>query len=340
MVKIDLRSDTVTKPSNAMKEFMLQSPVGDDVFEEDPTVIELEEYAAQLFGMEAGLFCSSGTMTNQIAIKAHTFPGAEVICHEYSHVYNYEGGGIASNSHASVKLLKGNRGRILASDLDNALNPDDDVHRALTALVCVEDTSNKGGGAVCDLDELSKIKAWCEQKNLPLHCDGARLFNAFVARGDSPANYGPMFNSISICLSKGLGAPVGSVLLGTKEFITKSRRIRKSFGGGMRQAGIIAGGGLFALKNNIDRLQEDHDKAKVLGDVLQSLSFVEEVLPVETNILVFKLTDNWTTKDFLNLLESKGVLAVPFGAGLIRFVTHLDFTDEQLEELIKVLKSI
>lgn len=340
MVIIDLRSDTVTKPSNAMKEFMLQSPVGDDVFEEDPTVIELEEYAANLFQMEAGLFCASGTMTNQIAIKAHTFPGAEVICHEYSHVYNYEGGGIASNSHASVKLLRGNRGRILASDLENALNPDNDVHRALTALVCVEDTSNKGGGAVCDLDELSKIRAWCSHKNLPLHCDGARLFNAFVARGDNPASYGPMFDSISICLSKGLGAPVGSVLLGTKEFITKSRRIRKAFGGGMRQAGIIAGGGLYALKNNIDRLEQDHAKAKVLGEVLVTLPFVAEVLPVETNILVFKLTDNWTTVEFLKVLESKGVLAVPFGPGLIRFVTHLDFTDEQLEDLIQTLKAI
>ncbi len=338
MMKVDLRSDTVTKPCKNMLESMLLAEVGDDVFEEDPGIMSLENYAAQLFGKEAAIFCPSGTMTNQIAIRLHTFIGAEVICHEDAHVYQYEGAGIAVNSGASVKLLKGNRGRISVSDVEKGINPDD-IHKGITSLVCVEDTSNRGGGCVYDVEELKKIRSVCNDHNLPLHCDGARLFNSLVVRGDDYHEYGSLFDTISICLSKGLGAPIGSLLLGNKEHIKKARRVRKVFGGGMRQVGLLGAAGLYALKNNVERLKEDHDRAAKIESHLKELPYVDSVLPVETNIVVFNLREAVSPKSFLDYLSKAGVLAVPFGGQSIRFVTHKDFTDEHCNRLVEVLKN-
>lgn len=336
---LDFRSDTVTKPTQEMREFMLQAPVGDDVFGEDPTIIELENYAAQLFGKEAGLFCSSGTQTNQIAIAVHCQPGTEVICHEDAHIYKYEGGGIARNTGASVRLVTGNRGRISAFDVEKWVNPDD-IHLPITALVSIEDTMNRGGGCVYDFEEIKRIKQVCEKNKLPLHLDGARVFNALQINGIDSKTYGAMFDSISICLSKGLGAPVGSVLLGSKEFIKKARRVRKVFGGGMRQAGIIAAGGLYALKNNVERLKEDHLCAKQLESALSKLSWVKEVVPVETNIVVAILQKPEEQQIILEKLKSKNLLAVAFGFGMIRFVTHLDITNQDIDTCISTLQNI
>ncbi len=282
---IDFRSDTVTKPSKEMMDAMFSAPVGDDVFSEDPTINELQQFAAKMFGKEDALFCSSGTQTNQIAINVHVQPGSEVICHEESHIYKYEGGGIAKNSGASVRLLQGDRGRLTVDAIAKWVNPDD-VHFPTTQLVSLEDTANRGGGAIYDFTEIQKIKKFCVANNLPLHLDGARLMNALVETKIDPKVYGAEFDSISLCLSKGLGAPVGSVLIGTKDFIKKARRVRKVFGGGMRQAGIIAAGGLYALKNNVDRLLIDHQHARQLEQTLNQLIWVNEVISVETNIVV------------------------------------------------------
>ena len=338
-MRIDLRSDTLTKPTKEMLEVMFNAEVGDDVFEEDPTVNTLEAKVAAMFGKEAAIFCPSGTMTNQIAIKAHTVPGDEVICHELCHVYKYEGGGIASNSGASVRLISGNRGRISPDQIIPYINPDN-VHFPVTTLVTLEDTSNKGGGCYYKLEDIQEISNICQENNLKLHLDGARMFNGLVETGYDYKTYAANFDSISICLSKGLGIPVGSVLLGTKELVRKARRIRKAFGGGMRQAGYIAAAGIYALDNNIDRLKEDHKRAKVIEEVLNECSYVKEVLPVATNIIVFELAGGWTDEAFLKKLEEHNVCAVPFGKNIIRFVTHLDFNDDHLNELIKVLKSI
>src|SRR5687767_3330880 len=255
---IDFRSDTVTKPTPGMKEAMMNAQVGDDVFGEDFSINQLESIAAGMFGMEAGLFCPSGTMTNQIAIKCHTQPGDEVICDESSHVYQYEGGGIAFNSGASVKLLPGDRGRISSEQVLHSINPDDN-HKANTSLVCLENTSNRGGGSCYDLKEVQQIHNICKENNLKLHLDGARIFNALAATRESPKQYGELFDSISICLSKSLGCPVGSVLLGKKELIKKGRRVRKVMGGGMRQGGFLAAAGIYALENHLERLAEDHE---------------------------------------------------------------------------------
>ncbi len=336
---IDLRSDTVTRPSKGMMEAMINAKVGDDVFGDDPTVIALEEKAASIFGKESALFCPSGTMTNQIAIKVHTKPGDEVICDESSHVYRYEGGGIGFNSGASVRLIDGDRGRITAQQVLENINPDD-PHFPVSKLVVAENTSNRGGGSCYDFSELKKISKVCKEKNLKYHLDGARLFNALTETGESKQQVGEIFDSISICLSKGLGAPVGSMLIGDKEFIKQARRIRKVFGGGMRQAGYIASAGIYALENNINRLSEDHKKAKTIGEILESCHFVKEVLPIETNIVVFKLVDDIKDTEFLETLKEKNILAVGFGPQTIRMVTHLDFTENMLDDLIKILKSL
>ena len=336
---IDFRSDTVTKPTREMREAMLDAEVGDDVFQEDPTINELEQYAADLFGMEAGIYCASGTQTNQIAINVHVQPGGEVITNEDSHVYKYEGGGIARNSGASVRLIRGNRGRLTLSDVQQWINPDD-VHLPITQLVSLEDTSNRGGGAIYDFEEIKKISAFCRQNNLPLHLDGARVMNAMVENGIDFKEYGQQFDSISICLSKGLGAPVGSVLIGKKDFIKKSRRVRKVFGGGMRQAGIIAAGGLYALKNNVDRLKVDHDHAKQLESTLNDLSWVQEVVPVETNIVVAILNDASKRDEVIQKLEQKGIKIMAFGPEMLRFVTHLDISSADIDQTISELKAI
>lgn len=334
---IDLRSDTVTRPSSGMLQAMFNAPVGDDVFGDDPTVNALEEKVVQMFGMEAALFCASGTMANQIAIKAHTQPGDEVICNKLSHVYYYEGGGIAINSGASVCLLDGDRGRITATDVHNHINPDD-IHRPVSRLVSVENTMNKGGGAIYEFSELQKIGAICRENGLSFHLDGARLFNALIETVETPVDYGRLFDSISICLSKGLGAPVGSVLMGSAPFIKKARRIRKVYGGGMRQAGYLAAAGIYALDNNIARLADDHRRAAHLGAVLSSLPFVEDVVPVESNIIFFKLDNRLSEIDFLARLAENDIHALALSPGNIRFVTHLDFTDEMLDVLEKTLR--
>lgn len=327
---IDLRSDTVTRPTLGMREAMFSAPVGDDVFGEDPTVNELEKKAAGLFGMEAAIFCPSGTMTNQIAIRLHTQIQTEVICHKYSHIYLYEGGGIMSNSLASVKLLEGELGKITADQVKAAINPED-VHAPPTTLVSLENTMNKGGGSIYTLDEIRPIRKVCDEHGLKLHLDGARLFNALTVTGESPADWGAQFDTISICLSKGLGCPVGSLLLGTKADIKRARRVRKVWGGGMRQAGFLAAAGIYALDYQVDRLKEDHARARALGEMLLKLSFVPEVFPVATNIVIARL-EGVSPEEFLKKLSDKNIKAVKFGADLVRFVTHLDFGDDQLEE--------
>ena len=336
---IDYRSDTVTKPTKEMLEFMFNAPVGDDVFQEDPTVNELQDFVATYFGKEAALFCSSGTQTNQIAINVHVKPGGEVICHEESHIYKYEGGGIAKNSSASVRLLPGSRGRLTVETIRKAINADD-IHFPVTALVSLEDTANRGGGAVYDFEEIKKIASFCKEKGLPLHLDGARLMNALTVNKVDPKVYAAQFDSISLCLSKGLGAPVGSLLLGTKEFIHKARRVRKVMGGGMRQAGIIAAGGLFAMKNNVDRLKQDHARAQLIGDTLQKQAWVSEVFPVETNIVVFCLKVEAHKEIVIHHLKEQGILVSSFGDGMIRLVVHLDITDEDISQTCNAIQSI
>ncbi|MBF9254302.1 low-specificity L-threonine aldolase [Pontibacter sp. 172403-2] len=336
----DLRSDTVTKPSAAMLEAMFSAPVGDDVYGEDPTVNALQEKTAALFGMEAGLFCPSGTMTNQIAIKAHTAPLTEVICDVTSHIYQYEGGGIAFNSLASVALVHGTRGKITPQQVASHIRPLDNIHFPETRLVSLENTSNKGGGAFYTLEEIAAISEVCKRHHLALHLDGARVFNALVASGDDAQAYGSYFDSISVCLSKGLGAPVGSVLLGSRDFIKKSLRIRKALGGGMRQAGFLAAAGIYALENNVERLQQDHLKAKQLEEALLQANYVESVLPVETNIVIFKLNDKYTDAAFVKALAEQNILASSFGPQMIRFVTHLDITDEMQQHLLEVLRAM
>ena len=335
---IDLRSDTVTKPTPGMREAMMHAEIGDDVLGEDPTVRALEEKTATLFGMEAGLFCPSGTMTNQIAIRVQTQPQQEVICHKNAHIYLYEGGGIAYNSSASVRLLDGERGLLSPDAVAEAINPDDD-HYPETALVALENTMNKGGGACYTAAQMVAIHEVCQQHRLPMHLDGARVFNALVATGESAATYGQYFSSISVCLSKGLGAPVGSVLLGSSELIRKARRVRKVFGGGMRQSGFLAAAGIYALDHHIDRLAEDHRRAAIIANTLATQEYVEEVLPVETNIVIFSLQHR-TPAEFVEVLKNHGVLAIPFGKRQVRMVTHLDVNDGQVERVVEVLRSL
>lgn len=337
---IDLRSDTVTRPTKEMLDFMFTAKVGDDVFGEDPTVIELETYAAQLFGKEAALFCSSGTQTNQIAINVHVQPGGEVICHKESHVFKYEGGGIARNSGASIRTLEGDRGRLKAEEVAAWINPEQDVHYPLTQLVSLEDTANRGGGAIYHFEDILAIKNVCVNHNLPLHLDGARLMNALVENGMDYTTYATPFDSISICLSKGLGAPVGSVLLGTNDFIRKARRVRKVFGGGMRQAGIIAAGGLYALKYNVDRLKVDHQNARLIGEALEEMDWIKEIYSVETNIVVAILNEPTRREEIIHLFSQKGILIMPFGPGMLRFVTHLDISNADVERVCEVVRSL
>lgn len=326
---IDFRSDTVTKPTKGMLDAMMKAEVGDDVFGDDPTVNALQEKAAEMFGMESALFCASGTMTNQIAINVHTCPGDEVICEKNSHVYLYEGGGIAKNSGASVQLLNGNKGQISVAEIEAGIRVDD-PHFPKSQLVSLENTSNKGGGTCYDLHQLKEIKELCKTRNLILHLDGARLFNALVAKEQNTEDYGAIFDSISICLSKGLGCPVGSLLLGKKDFIYQAKRVRKSFGGGMRQAGYLAAAGIYALDHHIERLEEDHRHARLLAAALSDSRDIVNVWEPETNILVAELENSAAVDEYLNKLEQREVLAVRFGSNMVRFVTHLDLSTEQV----------
>ena len=336
---IDLRSDTVTKPTKGMMEAMFSAEVGDDVFGEDPTVIKLEEKTAKLFGKEAGLFCPSGTMTNQIAIKVHTQPGDEVLCDATAHIYNFEGGGLSFNSGVQAKLLQGDRGRISAQQVKESINPTFDW-LTRTSLVSIENTANRAGGSYYTIEQIRELADTCRANNLKFHLDGARIFNALVETGDTAEATGKHFDSVSVCLSKGLGIPAGSVLVGSKDLIRQSRRIRKVFGGGMRQAGFLAAAGIYALDHHVERLKEDHARAKALGIILASLLYVDNVLPVETNIIIFTLNENMKSEDFVKKLAENGIKAVGFGKQTIRFVTHLDFTDDMLEKVVKVLKTI
>ncbi|MDA7798627.1 beta-eliminating lyase-related protein [Flavobacteriaceae bacterium] len=337
-MKIDLISDTVTRPTKEMLAAMMNAEVGDDVFKSDPTVTALQEKAAALFGMEDALFFPSGTMANQTAIKLHTQPGDKLFCDKWSHVYNYEGGGAAFNSGVSCKLIDGDRGMFTAEQLKVASAGRADIHVPYSRLVCVENTTNKGGGACWDFEELKKIRQVCLDQNLDYHLDGARLFNALVAKNETPKQYGELFDTISICLSKGLGAPVGSILLGSKTHIAKALRIRKLFGGAMRQVGFLAAAGIYALDNNLERLADDHKKAKEIEQLLNSLSYIKKVEPVETNIIIFYVKDHLNAEDFISKMEEKNILLTPMGDGKIRIVTHLDFSDQMLEKLLYELK--
>lgn len=333
---VDLRSDTVTKPTQPMLEAMMAASVGDDVYAEDPTVALLEERTAKLFSKDAALFCPSGTMTNQIAIKCHTQAGDELIAESNSHIYHYEGGGIAFNSSVQARLIEGDRGRLNAGQIEEHINASYDW-LAHTSLVCLENTVNKAGGSYYDLDSIRQIKALCAEKQLPLHLDGARIFNAIVEAGYTTSDIGKQFDSVSVCLSKGLGAPVGSLLLGDAAFIKKARRFRKVLGGGMRQAGYLAAAGLYALDHHVERLKEDHQRAKQLGAALREAAYVTEVMPVDTNVVIFTLS-GMTAAALEETLRALNIRVSVFGKHTIRLVTHLDFTDEMLDKTIEALR--
>ncbi|MDO9511483.1 MAG: GntG family PLP-dependent aldolase [Bacteroidales bacterium] len=339
MTYIDLRSDTVTKPGPEMLKTMLEAPVGDDVFGEDPSVRALEELLANMFHKEAALFCPSGTMTNQIAIKVHTRPADEVICDETAHVYNFEGGGIAFNSGCSVKLIHGDQGRFTSDQVDSCINDPSNYHLARTRLVVAENTSNKGGGSVWNLNDLQDISLLCKKQGFAFHLDGARLFNAMTFDGSRPEEHGKIFDSISICLSKGLGSPAGSVLLGPKDFITEARRVRKLLGGAMRQSGYLAAAGIYALKNNVAGLVNDHTHALELYNALKKAPSVANVTQPQTNIVLYKLKSGISTADYLARLKERGILAIPFGPDSIRMVTHLDISQQQISQACTTLST-
>lgn len=336
---VDLRSDTVTRPTPGMLEAMRSAETGDDVFGEDPSVNKLEGRMSTLFGMEAALYCPSGTMSNQIAIKAHTQPGDEVICDESSHIYQYEGGGIAFNSGCQVKLLYGDRGRITADMVETAINPDD-VHKPVSKLVSLENTANRGGGSCYDFREIERISVLARERGMGLHLDGARLFNALVAKKEDASNYGKVFDSISVCLNKGLGCPMGSVLMGSRDFIRQARRIRNVFGGGMRQAGFMAACGLYALDHHIDRLQEDHDHARAVSSALEEKGFVQAILPVETNILIFEVASPADRVRLMQQLNEKGIRCINMSPTRIRFVFHLQVSPAMVDYCINTIRSL
>ncbi len=336
----DLRSDTVTRPTPAMREAMAAAEVGDDVFGEDPQVNALQDRVAALFGQEAGLFCPSGTMTNQVALAVHMRPGDEVICDEGAHIYRYEGGGLMANSGCSVRLVRGDRGRFTAGDVRVNRSDPSDPHAARTRLVSIENTCNRGGGSTWDLEQVKDLRRTARDLGLALHMDGARIFNALIARNERAADWGAQFDSISVCLSKGLGAPVGSVLVGDRAFIQEALRVRKRFGGGMRQAGILAAAGLYALEHHVQRLAEDHRRARTLGDALARMGGVSEVLPVETNIVIFALQGGTDAKTLVARLREQGVLGHAISPTQVRLVTHLDIDEAALERCLSVLRKL
>lgn len=337
---VNLISDTVTQPAPGMLEAMFRAKVGDDVFKEDPSVNAFEEEVAALFGKEAALFFPSGTMTNQTAIKLHTQPGEQLICDHYAHIFNYEGGGVSFNSGVSCKMIQGDRGRITAEQIEACINPPDFYHSPRTRLVCLENTTNKGGGAVYDLEEIKKIRALCDRENLALHLDGARLWNALEVTGEDPKEYGALFDTISLCFSKGLGCPVGSVLVGSREQMHEALRIRKVFGGGMRQAGYLAAAGSYALKHHRKDLSLDHKRAKEIAEVLEDCSFVHEIQPVTTNIIIFSLKSDYDEEQFVQELKEKQILIIGLGKGKLRMVTHRDYTQEHHKYLLTTLSKM
>ncbi|HSI69621.1 MAG TPA: GntG family PLP-dependent aldolase [Gillisia sp.] len=340
MKEIDLRSDTVTKPTKEMLEAIMTAEVGDDVYKEDPTVNALEEKLAKMFGKEEALFFPTGSMANQAAIKLHTQPAEQLICDKWAHVYNYEGGGVSFNSGVSCKLVDGNRGMITAEQVEENINPPDFYHSPLTTLVCLENTTNKGGGACYDFEEMRKIRKVCDEHGLGLHLDGARLFNAIVAKNEDPKEYGKIFDTISVCLSKGLGTPIGTVLIGDKDIMKNAIRVRKVLGGGMRQIGFMAAAGIYALDHHVDRLAEDHKRASELGEKLMEQDYVGEVEPVETNIVIFYLKDPKKEASFMEQLKKQNIRISNMGQGKLRIVTHLDYSEEMHQRFLEVLKNI
>jgi threonine aldolase len=292
-----------------------------------------------MFGMEASLFCPSGTMTNQVALRVLTRPQEELICDRNAHVYMYEAGGPAVHSAISVWLLEGDRGRITASQVEEAIRSEQDYHPR-TSVVAVENTHNRGGGSIYPLRQMEEIRDVCVKNKLKLHLDGARIFNAIVESDYTAEKIGGLFDTISVCLSKGLGTPAGSMLVGSRSLIKEARRVRKAMGGGMRQSGILAAAGIYALDHNIRGLKADHARAKILGDELAKLSFVEEVMPVETNIVIGRLNRDYSLDSFLARLESKQIKAVPFGKQTVRMVTHLDFDDNRLDYVVAALRNL
>ena len=336
---IDLRSDTVTKPTKGMLDAMLNAEVGDDVYKEDPSINALEQRLADMFGMDEALFFPTGSMANQAALKLHTNPGEQVICDKYAHIYNYEGGGASFNSGISCRLVDGHRGMYTAEQTEDSINPPDFYHSPLTSLIAIENTTNKGGGACWDFEELKRIKEVATKHNLGFHLDGARLWNALIAKNESPKQYGKLFDTISVCLSKGLGCPMGSVLLGNSELMKGAMRVRKILGGGMRQVGFAAAAGLYALDNNLERLAEDHKKAKEIGLVLSQLKAVKKVESIETNIIIFELKNDVDETQFLNALSKKNIKIIGMGSNKLRIVTHLDYTDEMHTTFLDILKN-
>ncbi|WP_339751812.1 GntG family PLP-dependent aldolase [uncultured Winogradskyella sp.] len=337
---IDLRSDTVTKPTKGMLDAMLTAEVGDDVYKEDPSVNALEKRLADMFGMDEALFFPTGSMANQAALKLHTNPGEQVICDQYAHIYNYEGGGASFNSGISCKLIDGHRGMFTAEQAEAAINPPDFYHSPLTSLIEVENTTNKGGGACWDFKELQSIRLLANKYNLGYHLDGARLWNALVNKKENPKQYGELFDTISVCLSKGLGCPMGSVLIGNSDLMKGALRVRKILGGGMRQVGFAAAAGLYALDYHFERLSEDHKKAKEIGEVLTQLFAIKKVEPIETNIVIFELNDGVDEAEFLNNLNKKNIHIIGMGSNKLRMVTHLDYTDEMHKKLLRTLKTL
>ena len=333
---IDLRSDTVTKPTAEMKDTMFNAPVGDDIWDDDPSVNLLQEKAADMFGMESALYCASGTMTNQIAINVHTRPGDEIICNHYSHIYNYEGGGVMFNSSCSVKLTGTYDGLMTADEVKSCINPDD-IHSPRTRMVEVENTANKGGGTCYNFDELLRIEKIARDHKLAYHLDGARLFNALVEKNETPKQYGELFDSISICLSKGLGCPIGSLILGDHDFIMEAKRVRKKFGGGWRQAGYMAAAGIYALDHHVDRLADDHSGAKKIFEVLKSKNWVEKVVEPQTNILIFHVKDG---DKILNKFLENGIAIVAMAPNMLRIVTHLDVSEADIDQVCQIISEM
>ena len=337
---IDLRSDTVTQPSIAMREVMAQALVGDDVYGEDPTVNRLEEIAAILLEKEAALFVPSGVMANQLSIRVHTQPGDEVIVESTSHIIRYEGGSASSLSQVQLCGIYGDRG-LLSPDQVSAAIRRSDVHNPPTTLLCLEQTHNSGGGSVYPIAKIESLTKLAREYDLNLHLDGARLFNASVATGISVAEYARGFDTVSFCLSKGLGAPVGSLIVSTRSRIAKLRRLRKVFGGAMRQAGILAAAGIYALEHNVPRLKEDHDNAKHLALLLQQIPTVfVDPDKVETNIVIFEVVShNYSTQKLLHCFKQAGVLLNPVGERMFRAVTHLDISVQNIEEVAQILSN-
>lgn len=337
-MKVNLISDTVTQPSEGMLAAMQSAQVGDDVFKEDPSVNTLEEKVAKLFHKEAALFFPSGTMANQTAINIHTQPSEQLICDHYAHVYNYEGGGVSFNSGVSCRLIEGDRGMINATQIEAMINPPDFYHSPKTSLVCLENTTNKGGGACYDFSTLKAVKELCDTHNLALHLDGARLWNAMLETDAQPKDYGEIFDTISLCFSKGLGCPVGSILVGSKKAMENALRIRKLLGGGMRQSGYLAAAAIYAIDNQWSSLKADHFKAKEIETVLKTCSYVETIQPVETNIVIFSLMETVNEFEFIEWMKNKNILLIALGKGKLRLVTHRDYTENQHQYLLETLK--